>query len=341
MAEKKMLGAVFEGNGKLTLKEMPVPVVTQPDDVVVKVDACGICGSDVAILAVPPAHPAVLNSVLGHEFVGHVTAVGRAVSHVKPGDRVAIAPNLSCGVCPYCRLGMTNQCLSWTALGVHRNGGFAEYNLAPASAVLPLDPKLPLDEAVFIEPLSCVYAGTSKLNIQPGETAVVLGAGPIGLIFIKVLKASGAGKIIASDVMPFRLECAKQAGADVVVNSKEQDLEDLVRAETGLGAQVVVDAVGSLANQATHIAAKKARICLFGVNSNAKPALEQWMVTHNELALFGTFVGVAMFPPAIRMLESGVVSLSSLLSHRLALADIHKGFEAIHAGQAIKVMILP
>ena len=338
---KKMLGAVFEGNGKLTVNELPVPEVKKPDDVLVKIEGCGICGSDVAILAVPPAHPANLNTVLGHEFVGHVVEVGGGVGHVKPGDRVAIAPNLSCGVCPYCRLGMPNHCLSWTALGIHIDGGFAAYTVAPASAVLPLSPALPLEEAVFIEPLSCVYAGTSKIKIQPGETAVVLGAGPIGLIFIKVLKASGAGKIIASDVAPFRLEYAGKAGADILVNPKESDLEAIVRAETEIGAHVVVDAVGSLANQATRIAAKKGRVCLFGVNSNARPELEQWRVTHDELEVFGTFVGVNMFPPAIRMLESGVVRLADLLTHRLPLRDIKDGLAAIHAGQAIKVMIVP
>ena len=104
---KKMLGAVFEGNGKLTVKEVPVPVIGKPDDVIVKVEGCGICGSDVAIMAVPPAHPANLNTILGHEFVGHVAEVGSAVKHVKPGDRVTVAPNLgvacartACSACP-------------------------------------------------------------------------------------------------------------------------------------------------------------------------------------------------------------------------------------------------
>ena len=337
----KMFGAVFEGNGKLTLKEMPRPQVEKPDDVIIKVEACGICGSDVAILAVPQKHPATLGTVLGHEFLGHVVEVGDAVTHVQPGQRVAVAPNLSCGVCPYCRLGMRNHCLNWQALGVHLPGGFAEYTKAPASAVLPLSPDLPLEEAVFLEPLSCVYAGTSRIGIQPGENAVVLGAGPIGLIFMTIFKASGAGKIIASDIAPLRLEYAKKSGADVLVNPQQDDVEAVVKRETEIGAQVVVDSVGSLADQATRIAAKKGRICLFGVNSNAKPELEQWRVTHDELEVFGTFVGVDMFPPAIRMLESGVVSFAHLLSHRLPLSEIHKGFEAIHAGEAIKVMITP
>lgn len=340
---KKMLGAVViaadNRKRKLQLRELPVPQVAEPDDVLVRVEGCGICGSDVAILAA--LHPVVLDTVIGHEFVARVEAVGGAVTHVKPGDRVAIAPNLSCGVCPYCRLGMTNHCLDWTCLGVHRNGGFAEYTVAPASAVLPLSDNVPLEEAVFIEPLSCVYAGTSKIKIQPGETAVVMGAGPIGLIFVKIFKASGAGKIIVSDVMPLRLEYARQAGADIVVNAKEQDLAEVVKAETGVGAPVVVDSVGSLAREATYLAAKQGRVCLFGVNSEARPVLEQWLVTHNELDIFGTFVGVNMFPPAIRMLESGVVRLGELLSHRLALRDINRGFEAISAGEAIKIMVMP
>ena len=331
--------AAGDGKFKLDLRALPLPEITNPDDVIVKVDGCGICGSDVAILA--GLHPVVPNVVIGHEFVGHVEAVGKAVTHVKVGERVAVAPNLVCGVCPYCRLGMSNQCLNWTCIGVHRNGGFAEYTLAPASAVLPISPDLPLEEAVFIEPLSCVYAGTSRINIQPGETAIVLGAGPIGLIFVKIFKASGAGRIIVSDVAPLRLEYARRAGADDLINPQEQDLEEFVKAETEIGAQVVVDAVGSLATQATHVAAKKGRICLFGVNSAARPVLEQFLVTHNELDIFGTFVGVHMFPPAIRMLESGVIKLADMLSHRIPLSDIQQGFDAIYAGEAIKVMVEP
>ena len=340
---KTMLGAIVisahDGTRQLELQEVPIPEIGNPDDVLLKVEACGICGSDVAILT--GVHPVVLNTIIGHEFVARVEAVGEDVIHVKPGDLVATAPNLNCGVCPYCRLGMANQCENWTCLGVHINGGFSEYTIAPASAVLPLSPDLPLEEAVFIEPLSCVYAGTSKIKIQPGESAVVLGAGPIGLIFIKIFKASGAGRIITSDIAPLRLEYAKKSGADIVVNPREHNLEEIVKAETGIGAGVVVDTVGSLASDATQLAAKKGRICLFGVNSEARPELEQWMVTHNELEIFGTFVGVNMFPPVIRMLETGVISLADLLSHRIPLSDIHRGFEAIHAGEAIKVMVVP
>lgn len=340
---KTMIGAVVistqDGTRQLELQEVPIPEIGNPDDVLLKVEACGICGSDVAILA--GVHPVVLNTIIGHEFIARVEAVGEDVTHVKPGDLAAIAPNLSCGVCPYCRLGMTNQCENWSCLGVHINGGFSEYTIAPASAVLPLSPNLHLEESVFIEPLSCVYTGTSKIKIQPGESVVVLGAGPIGLIFIKIFKASGAGTIIVSDIAPLRLEYAKKAGADVVVNPRAQDLEEIVKAETGIGAEVVVDAVGSLANESTQLAAKKGRICLFGVNSEARPELEQWMVTHNELEIFGTFVGVNMFPPAIRMLETGVISLADLLSHRIPLSNIHRGFEAIQVGEAIKIMVVP
>jgi threonine dehydrogenase-like Zn-dependent dehydrogenase len=341
VVEKNMLGAVFEGDGKLSLKELAVPEIKNPNEVLVKVEACGICGSDMSILAVPPAHPANLNTILGHEFVGHVAEAGKDVTHVKPGDRVAIAPNLSCGVCPYCLVGMYNQCLNWEALGIHRNGGFAEYALAPVSQVLPLSSDLPIEEALFIEPLSCVYAGTSRINIQPGETAVVLGAGPIGLIFMKIFKASGAGKVIETEIAPFRLEFARKSGADIAVNPNEQDLEEIVFGETGIGANVVVDAVGSLADQATLVAAKKARVCLFGVDTNANPPLEQWRITHNELEIFGTFIGVSMFAHAIRILESGVLSLSGLLTGRYPLSEIHKGIESIKAGNAVKIMITP
>lgn len=123
-----------------------------------------------------------------------------------------MAPNLACGVCTYCRIGRPNQCENFATLGIFLDGGFAEYNVAPAKALYPIAKDLPLEEAVFVESLSCVLGGTEKVRIQPGETTVIVGAGPIGLLFILVFKAAGA-KVISTEVVPFRLEFAKKAGA--------------------------------------------------------------------------------------------------------------------------------
>ena len=144
-----MKAAILRGKRDIRCETVPDPKI-EAGGIIVKVKACGICGSDLAIISVPQRHPADPNTVLGHEYFGHVVDIGDRVTHVQPGDRVAIIPNLECGVCAYCRLAMGNHCLNWAALGVHINGGFAEYNLAPARAVIPISPELPLEEAAFL-----------------------------------------------------------------------------------------------------------------------------------------------------------------------------------------------
>lgn len=336
-----MLVAVFKGDGKLLLEERPIPRVDKPDDVLLKVEGCGICGTDVRILEVPPGHPAMLGAVLGHEYVGQVLKVGEGVTHLKEGDRIVVAPNLTCGVCTYCRMGLPNMCERLTTLGVYLDGGFAEYNLAPARALYKISADLPLDEAVFIELLSCVIGGTEKVRLQPGETAAILGAGPVGLMFSVIFRAAGAGKIIVSEVSPFRLSFAKKVGADVTVNPKERDLGEVVLDETGIGADVVVDAVGSLMPQAMVLARNGGKVLLFGMDQRVLSQVSQHEITRNELQVIGTYIGVNTFIPAIKMLETGALDPSVLITHRLPLAEIEKGFKAIWTGEAVKVVILP
>ncbi len=188
-----MLAAVFEGEGRLSLKQMPVPTIQRPDDVLLQVEGAGICGTDVHILEVPPGHPATPGAILGHEYVGQVLEIGAGVKNLRPGDRVVVAPNLYCGLCAYCRAGRPNQCQDFTTLGIYLNGGFARYNLAPERACHKIKPDLPTDEAVFTELLSCVIGGTERVRLQPGESVAVLGAGPVGLMFALAFKAAGAG----------------------------------------------------------------------------------------------------------------------------------------------------
>jgi (R,R)-butanediol dehydrogenase/meso-butanediol dehydrogenase/diacetyl reductase len=336
-----MKAAVFEGEGRLAIKDMPVPRIQRDDEVLLEVEGCGICGTDVHILDVPPGHPATPGVILGHEYVGRVQEVGPAVANLVPGDRVVIAPNLACGLCTYCRLGRPNQCENFTTLGIYLNGGFARYNVAPERACFKIAPDLPVEEAVFTELLSCVVGGTERVRLQPGESAVVLGAGPVGLMFILAFKAAGAGQIIASDIAPFRLEYARKVGADRVVNPKEEDVIAVVKEATGLGADVVVDSVGSLFDQAVNAACKGGKVVLFGMNQQARPAVSQYDITRNELTIYGTFIGINTFPIAIKMLESGVLKPSVLLSRSVSLAEMPRAIERLRAGQAIKIMVTP
>jgi len=339
--EKKMLAAVFEGKGKLNLKEVPVPEIKKPDEVLLQVEAASICGTDMRILEVPPGHPATEGVILSHEYTGKVLEVGEAVTQFKKGERVVVDPNITCGNCSYCKMGMPHMCENMTTLGIFIDGGFTRYNVAPAKALHKISSDLLPELAVFTEPLSCVVSATQKLKVHPGEVVVVLGAGPIGLLFIQMFKASGAGKIIVSEISEYRAKFAYQSGASRVMNPLKENLERIVKEETLIGADAVVDAVGTLFGSAMAIVRRGGRIILFGQNYQARTQVAQNDITKNELTVMGSFIARFTFPFAIKIIESKVLNLEKLISHRLPLEDIHKGIEAMRKGEAIKVIIRP
>ena len=336
-----MLAAVFEGKGRLNLKEVLTPEIKKPDEVLLQVERASICGTDMRILEVPPGHPATEGVILSHEYTGKVLAVGEAVTQFKKGDRVVVDPNITCGNCSYCKMGIPNMCENMTTLGIFINGGFARYNVAPAKVLHKISADLPPELAVFTEPLSCVVSATQRLKVHPGEMVVVLGAGPIGLLFIQMFKASGAGKIIVSEISEYRAKFACESGASRVVNPLKDNLERIVKEETIVGADVVVDAVGTLFRSAMAIVRRGGRILLFGQNYQARAQMAQNDITRNELTVMGSFIARFTFPFAIRIIESKVLDLEKLITHRIPLEDVHKGIEAMRKGEAIKVIITP
>ncbi len=336
---KTMHVPVFMGEGRLEFCDRPAPEIRQADEVLLAVQACGLCGTDLNILAVPPAHKASPGTVLGHELVGVVRETGAAVRGVRPGDHVLVAPRLNCGLCRYCRRGLTNQCENYQTLGIHRDGGLAPFCVAPERALFKIKPEVPLADAVFAEVLSCVVGATTRVPVNPGDTVAILGAGPVGLLFAQLYRAGGAGKIIASDVAPYRLEFAAKNGADVIVDSRTGDVETAVRGAADLGADIVVDAVGNLLPQAVKLARRGGRIILFGLQMHALPAVSQYLITRHELTVFGAFVGVNPFPQTVALLESGVVHPSTLITHRLPVSEAPQAFAAMREGKTMKVIV--
>ena len=336
-----MLAAVFEGKGRLNLKEVLTPEIKKPDEALLQVERASICGTDMRILEVPPGHPATEGVILSHEYTGKVLAVGEAVTQFKKGERVVVDPNITCGNCSYCKMGIPNMCENMTTLGIFIDGGFARYNVAPAKVLHKISPDLLPELAVFTEPLSCVVSATQRLKVHPGEVVVVLGAGPIGLLFIQMFKASGAGKIIVSEISEYRAKFAYESGASRVVNPLKDNLERIVKEETLVGADVVVDAVGTLFRSAMAIVRRGGRILLFGQNYQARAQVAQNDITRNELTIMGSFIARFTFPTAIKVIESKVLDLEKLITHRLPLEDVHKGIEAMRKGEAIKVIITP
>ena len=215
-----MRAAVYEGEGRLVVRDVPDPLPA-PDEVLIEVEACGVCGSDVQIINMPPGHPSTPPVIIGHEFVGWVRAVGSAVADVPIGQRVVVDPDPKCGECDSCRAGRPANCTNIVALGVYRDGALARYVTAPANSVYPISDEVPAELAALVEPLACVVNGTNRAAIRPGESAVVFGAGAIGCLFIAVFRASGASKIVAVEPSQARASVARAVGADVVLTPDE------------------------------------------------------------------------------------------------------------------------
>lgn len=339
MTEKEMLAAVFMGEGILKIQERPIPSFPEPDWVLIKIEGCGVCGTDLHVLSIPPSHPATIGAILGHELVGEVIEIGPTVTTTKVGDRVTVEPNLTCGLCHYCKDGKPLHCENWTTLGIFKDGGFANFMTAPERSTHRVSKDLPFEEAVWIEPLSCVVNSTDQLAIQPGQTAVIVGAGPIGLLHGLIFKQSGA-RVIISEIAPYRLEAAHQMGLDRVVNVKSQSLSKIVMDMTnGLGAEVLVDAVGNQLGNILQLTAKQGKIALFGMNDSIEAPVKQYDITRNELTIIGPFVGENTFPRAIQMLENDVIKPSPMNSMTLPLKNIHEGINAAQKGEAIKVIV--
>jgi len=344
-----MLAAVFEGEGRLVLQERPRPKLHTPGDVLVRVTAVGICGTDLHILQVPPAHPAQRGCILGHEFTGVIAEVGDGVSGLKPGNAVLIDPHPPCGVCLPCRRGAPDICeylLSSAepghpnTIGIFSDGAMTSYVRVPQHALYRISAAVPPHLAALAEPLACVVNATDKVRMQPGETAVILGAGPIGLLFTLLFRASGCANLIVSEVSEYRRRAAAACGATRVVDPRTSDLRALLR-EYGGGADVVVEAVGPLLDEAIGLVCRGGSVVQFGHDELARPTIRVADIVRNEITIHGAFIGKYCFERVVRILESGILPLDRIVSHRLPLQKVHEGLEALRTGQAIKVILEP
>lgn len=337
-----MRAAVFLGEGRLEIQDRPVPEIKQRDEVLLRVEAASVCGSDMHILNVPQDHPSNTGIVLGHEYTGEVVDIGEEVPHLERGDRVIVSPDLRCGHCYYCQMGLNPMCENRTTLGIFIDGGFAEYSVAPARALFKVDKKVPAEIAAIGEPLACALSGITKADVQPGDAVVVLGAGPLGLLFALLAKMCGAGQVIVSEPLAGRRKHAADLGADVVVDPGEQDLKDLVMDVTPRGADIVIDAVGSQFGQALELPRRCGKILLFGVNTRSETTMNQYAITINQLDVIGSYVFAnELFPTMIKVLESGALPLERLITHRLPLEQIHEGIRLLRSGEAVKVIVTP
>jgi threonine dehydrogenase-like Zn-dependent dehydrogenase len=260
---------------------------------------------------------------------------------VRVGDRVAVDPNLYCGHCDYCRNEQANHCLNWQGVGVTRSGGFAEYVNVPAKACYQLPEGMSDLQAAFIEPLACVVHAMKRFRILPGESLLILGGGPMGLLLLQALRHNGAANVVVVEQQPARMELARNLGASVVVpRGPNQDAQLKEIAPRGFG--VVVDATGvpAVIEHAFTYLRPRGQYLQFGVAPNhAKVQISPYDLFRNDWTILGSFALCYTFLPAIALLTNGVVKVESLVSDTAPLANFSDFFHRFAAGQTMKVHV--
>jgi len=335
------------GVGNVELLVVPDPVIGD-EDVLVQVVSAGICGTDIGIYSdagtyLPPV-------VLGHEYSGRIVRLGAGVQGLSVGDRVTSAATIPCGECHLCKTGSPNRCVgpNKRVLGSLRaDGAFAEYVAVPASLVHRIPDALSFDEAALVEPAACVvHAVVERVGVGLGETVVVLGPGPIGLLAVQVARAQGAGRTIVAGLSADkeRLAVAKRLGADVAVNIEDEDLSVLVRELTGgLGADLVLEASGSTRAraQALELVRRRGRVGLIGL-AGGLGELDVDKIVEGELDVQGSWGTVwSSWRGALAMMCAGRLQVLPLISRRLTLEEWKRGFDLMIEKKAIKVLLTP
>lgn len=347
-----MKAAVFYGIDDLRIEDVPRPE-PGPGEALLKVGAVGICGTDLRILS--NGHHRIragARRILGHELAGEVVTVGEGVLGLVPGMRVAVAPNIGCGVCAECVSGWTNLCEDYKAFGISLDGGFAEYMLITADAirqgnVMRLPQEISFEVAALAEPLSCCLNGQEAVAVGPGDVVLIIGGGPIGIMHLLLARLAGARHVIVSEITPSRLEQSRKHGADTAINPREKDLREVIlQATGGRGADVVIVAAASPEAQAQGIelAARRGRINFFGGLPKDRPSvtLNTNLIHYRQLLVTGTTgSNVRQYRTVIDMQAAGRIHLGSLISTRLRLDHIAEGFECFRAAQEMRIIITP
>jgi 2-desacetyl-2-hydroxyethyl bacteriochlorophyllide A dehydrogenase len=337
-----MRAAVFEGQGQLSVLDRPAPGLTREDDVLIKIAANGLCGSDLRALATPPEMIYDEGVVIGHEFTGTVIDKGDDVKRLHPGDSVVVHPNIWCQTCWYCRSGHINLCDHFVHIGSMRDGGAAELCVVPERLVYRVPDDMPAPLAALAEPLACVLNGTRQAAVHPGESVLVLGAGPIGLLYLMLFKAAGASPVVVSEPSSHRAQWAAELGADEVVDPREIDIATAVRDLTdGRGADVAVDSVGSLLVDAVRSVRKAGRALVFGLNEQVKATLPPAMLTYGEIAVSGVYIARGTFPLAVSLLTENKLGFDRLVTHSLQLERVDEAIELLRTGEAVKAVLVP
>ncbi len=337
-----MKAVCYERPYTVTVKDVPVPTL-RPNDVLVRVEAAGICGTDVHLYQgeFDPRFPLIP----GHEFAGVVVEVGEHVTRWTAGDRVAVDPNLYCDQCYYCRQDLQNHCVAWEAIGVTLPGGFAEFVAVPERSLYSIG-DLSFAEGAFIEPLSCVVYGQERAGIPTGSSVLIFGAGPIGLLHQQLIKRAGAASVTISDLRSERLELARQLGADHTVVARDpSEMQERLRAISTYGFDLVIDATGvpAVVQGAVKYVKNGGTLLLFGVCPNeSEIALNPYEIYRRDLSIVGAFALRKSFHAARNLLAAKAVDVEALIGETVNLTDYPEALALMQRGEApMKIQVDP
>ena len=333
---------------RLQVVDVPMPRPA-PDEVLIRVEACGICGSDVhgydgsSGRRIPPL-------IMGHEAAGTIAATGADVSDLKEGEHVTFDSTIYCGQCEYCRKGEVNLCNNRQVLGVatpefRREGAFAEYVVAPRRVIYKLPPSLPFKDAAMIEPLAVAVHAVSLAEITPSTKALVVGAGMIGLLVLQVLKDAGCAEVYVIDIDETRLKLARDLGATQTINAKTSDPNDeLQRLTHSYGVDVSFEAVGSTptVKSAIDSVRKGGTVVLIG-NVVAQVEIPLQVVVSRQLTLRGSAASAGEYPACIDLLARGAIKVDALITAVAPLEQGQEWFDRLHSREPnlMKVVLTP
>ncbi len=337
--------AKWYNNRDVRVEEVPVPQIGA-GEILVRVEACGICGSDVMEWYRLDRAPLVL----GHEIGGEIVAVGDGVQSYKAGDRVSAAHHVPCNTCRYCLNGHHTACDTLRQTNFDP-GGLAEYIRLPAinvdRGVYLLPDEVSCEEATFIEPLACVLRGQRQACLQPGQNVLVIGSGIAGLLYIRLARALGAGRIMATDISDYRLEAARRFGADIAIRADECPPERVREYNQGYLADLVIVCTGAVSaiGQALQSVERGGTVLFFAptVSGITVPISINDLFWRNDITLTTSYAGSpADYATALKLIHSGRVPVRDMITHRLGLAETGLGFQLVAEAQnSIKVIIEP
>lgn len=337
-----MKAAVFYEPGVIKVEEKKEPVILE-DEVLIRVMAAGVCGTDIHIYdGAKGASECFPPVVLGHEFAGIVEAVGEKVKNVKVGDHVTADPSIMCGKCYACQTGKPHFCESYSATGVTYDGGFAQLCKVREEQVYTLKQEVSFEETAMCEPVGCCLHGIDRANIRTGDTVLIIGGGTIGLIMLQLARLAGAATIIVSEPVDSKREMAVKLGADYTVNPMEKTPLALLE-ENGLREiNVAIECVGrkETMQDAIKYTGNGGQVLFFGLTApDCEIPLRPYEVYQRELTITASYVNPYTHGRAANLINTGKLRLSELVSDRLTLDEIHKAFEI--RGKNGKMMVYP